>query len=115
MDSIADQLGISKRTIYEVFSDKDELFTRVLGLDGRKAKGISEKSFWMRSENTIVAIFRLLEINRDHFQSMSPAFQDDLKKFHKEVLIKKSDECEMPDFRNNQLVIERGIKEKYFQ
>jgi AcrR family transcriptional regulator len=30
MDSLANHLGISKRTIYEAFSDKDELLTGVL-------------------------------------------------------------------------------------
>ena len=37
MDSIASNIGISKRTIYEIFSDKDELLmaasaTRILGM-----------------------------------------------------------------------------------
>ncbi len=114
MNSLAGHLGISKRTIYEVFSDKDELFTGVLNWMGERQKELVKKVL-DESENTIVAIFRLLEINRDHFQNMSPAFQEDLKKFHKDVLIKKSDKCEMPDFKNNQLVIERGIKEKYFR
>ncbi len=30
MDMLATQMGISKRTIYEVFKDKDELLTGVL-------------------------------------------------------------------------------------
>jgi sugar-specific transcriptional regulator TrmB len=67
------------------------------------------------SENSIVAIFRMLEMNRDNFQSMSPAFQADLKKYHHEVLMKKSDQSEMPDYRNHQEVIENGIKEKLFR
>ena len=67
------------------------------------------------SENSIVAIFRMLEINRDYFQNMSPAFQADLKKYHYEVLMKKTDKSEMPDYRNNQQVIEKGIKEKLFR
>jgi hypothetical protein len=46
---------------------------------------------------------------------MSPAFLADMKKFHQDVLIKKADKCEMPDYRNNQQVIDRGIKEKLFR
>ena len=67
------------------------------------------------SENAIDAIFRLLESNRDHFQNISPAFQADLKKYHYEVLINKTDKGVMPDYRNNIKVIERGIKEKLFR
>lgn len=114
MDSIANELGISKRTIYEVFSDKDELLIGVLRSMAERQKELLKKVL-DESENAIVAIFKLLEVNRNHFQNMSPAFQADMKKFHFEVLVRNSDKCEMPDYRNNQQVIERGIKEKLFR
>ncbi len=114
MDSIATHLGMSKRTIYEVFSDKDEMLISVLKWMAEKQKELVSKIL-DESENSIVAIFRLLEINRDYFQDMSPVFQADLKKFHHEVLMKKADKCEMPDYRNNQRVIEKGINEKLFR
>jgi AcrR family transcriptional regulator len=114
MDSIAAHLGMSKRTIYEVFSDKDDLLVGVLTWMAHKQRDLVKRVL-DESENAIVAIFRLLEISRDHFQNMSPAFQADMKRFHQEVLVKKADKCEMPDYRNNQEVIERGIKEKYFR
>jgi TetR/AcrR family transcriptional regulator, cholesterol catabolism regulator len=114
MDSLATQLGISKRTIYEVFSDKDDLLMAVLSRMAQKQKEQVRKVL-DESENSIVAIFRMLEINRDYFQDMSLAFQADLKKYHQEVLIKKKDKIEMPDYRNNQQVIENGIREKLFR
>jgi AcrR family transcriptional regulator len=114
MDFLANQLGMSKRTIYEVFSDKDELLMSVLTRMANKQKELLKKVL-DESENSIVAIFRMLEINRDNFQTMSPAFQADLKKYHHDVLIKKSDESEMPDYRNHQQVIENGIMEKLFR
>jgi signal recognition particle GTPase len=67
------------------------------------------------SENAIAAIFKLLEVNRDHFQEMSPAFQADLKRFHQEVLMNMENKCELPDYKNTQVVIERGMKEKLFR
>jgi AcrR family transcriptional regulator len=114
MDSLAGHLGISKRTIYEVFSDKDELLVSVLQWMVEKQKAIIQRII-DDSENAIIAIFRLLETSRDHFQDMSPAFQADLKKYHHEVLVKNTDKCEMPDFRSNTQVIERGISEKLFR
>ncbi len=114
MDSLATHLGMSKRTIYEVFSDKDDMLISVLKWMAAKQKEQVHKIL-DESENSIIAIFRLLEINRDYFQDMSPAFQADLKKFHHEVLMKKADKCEMPDYRNNQEVIEKGINEKLFR
>ena len=67
------------------------------------------------SENSVIAIFRMLEINRDNFQYMSPAFQADLKKYHHDVLMKNADKIEMPDYRNHYQVIEKGIKEGLFR
>jgi AcrR family transcriptional regulator len=114
MDSLASSMHISKRTIYEIFSDKDELLIGVLQLMADKQKELVTQVL-EESENAIEAIFRLLEFNRDHFQNMSPAFQADLKGFHQEVLLRLPDKCDLPDYKNNQKVIERGIKEKLFR
>lgn len=114
MDFLASHIGMSKRTIYEIFSDKDELLMGVLTWMAGKQRELVKKIL-DDSENSIVAIFRMLEINREHFQNMSPAFQADLKKYHHDVLMKKSDKCDMPDYRNNKQVIEKGIKEKLFR
>ena len=114
MDSIAGHLGMSKRTIYENFADKDELLVGVLTSMAEKQKNLVNRIL-DESGNAIIAIFKLLEINRDHLQNMSPAFQADMKKFHIEILMKKSDKCEMPDYRNNIKVIEKGIKQKLFR
>ena len=114
MDSLACHLVISKRTIYELFSDKDELLIGVLKWMAEKQKELVKRVL-DESDNAIVAIFKLLEINRDHFQQMSPAFHADMKKYHHEILMKKAKKCEMPDYNNNLEVIEKGIKEKLFR
>ncbi len=114
MDSLAGHLGMSKRTIYEIFADKDELLIGVLNAMTIKQKELVKKVV-AESDNAIVAIFRLLEINMDHVQNMSPAFQADMKKFHQDVLMNRADRCEMPDYRNNIEVITSGIKQKLFR
>lgn len=114
MDSLAAHLGMSKRTIYELFADKDELLIGVLGWMAEKQKVLVKKVL-DESDNAIAAIFRILEISRTHFQEMSPAFQADIKRFHFELLMKESGKCEMPDYRCTQQVIERGIREKHFR
>jgi TetR/AcrR family transcriptional regulator, cholesterol catabolism regulator len=114
MDQLASHLGMSKRTIYEIITDKDELLIGVLNWMTEKQKELVTRVL-DESENTIVAIFKLLEINREHFQQMSPAFHSDMKKFHNDILMKKSDKFEMPDYRANEEVIHRGIREKLFR
>ncbi len=114
MDSIAAHMGISKRTIYEIFSDKDDLIINVLKKMAHNQKELLEKIL-VESENSIAAIFRLLEINRDFMQDMSPAFQADLRRYHNEVLIKSANIHDLPDFKNSQQIIERGMEEKLFR
>jgi len=114
MDSLASHLGMSKRTIYEVFSDKDELLTGVLKRMAERQRELVKRVL-DDSENAIVAIFKLMEFSINHFQGMSSAFHADMKKFHYDVLMKKTDESEMPDYQNKLQVIERGISEKLFR
>jgi TetR/AcrR family transcriptional regulator, cholesterol catabolism regulator len=114
MDSIASELGMSKRTIYEVFSDKDELLAGVLKWMTEKQKELVTRVL-NDSENALTAIFKLLEINTIHFKEMSPVFLADMKKYHRDVLLGKKFKSELPDYRNNQQLIERGIKEKLFR
>jgi AcrR family transcriptional regulator len=114
MDSLASHLGISKRTIYEVFSDKDDLLVSVLQWMAEKQRALVGRIL-EDSDNAIDAIFRLLESSRDHFQDMSPVFQSDLKKYHYKVLMMKTEISELSDYKNNIKVIERGIKEKLFR
>jgi AcrR family transcriptional regulator len=114
MDSLANQLGMSKRTIYEIFSDKDELLMAVLTRMAEQQRDLVKKVL-DESENSIAAIFKMLEINRDNFQYMSPAFQSDLKKYHHDILVKDAEMMEMPDYRNHFQVIEKGIKEGLFR
>lgn len=114
MDSIANHFGISKRTIYEIFSDKDELLMAVLRKMAQQQKDLAKRVL-DESENSLAAIFRMFEINRANFQTMSPAFQSDLKKYHYDVLITNTENVEMPDYRNHFQIIEKGIKEGLFR
>ncbi|MBP8959734.1 MAG: TetR/AcrR family transcriptional regulator [Bacteroidales bacterium] len=114
MDIIATNLGISKRTIYEYFSDKDELLIGVFEYMSKKQKEVVTQ-IMHESENIINAIFRLIRITLDYFYTMSPGFIEDIKKVHRELIIKKKIKFEIPDFKNNQQLIDRGIKEKLFR
>ena len=113
MDTLANHLGISKRTIYEVFSDKKDLLIGVMQWMAEKQKTLV-KRILDDSDNAIIAIFRLLESSRDHFQDISPVFQADLKKYYN-LLTEQTKKGEIPDYSNNVHVIERGIKEKLFR
>ncbi|MCU0474297.1 MAG: TetR/AcrR family transcriptional regulator [Bacteroidales bacterium] len=114
MDMLANQMGISKRTIYEVFKDKDELLQGVLRLMKVRQHEFMKKIF-SETGNVIEAIFKMLDMMRDHLQNMSPAFQMDMKRYHNEIMKKIEDKNDLPYYDTNTELIKRGIKEGIFR
>ncbi len=83
MDDVARELGISKKTLYLHFTDKDDLVLQVLNYEGRKRTDEFKKIF----DRNLNAIEELLEVNRymnlmmrDH----STVVDYDLKKYYPE-------------------------------
>jgi TetR/AcrR family transcriptional regulator, cholesterol catabolism regulator len=114
MDMLAANLGISKRTIYEVFSDKDELLKGVLKWMSEKQRVLITE-FFNESDNVIEAIFKMLDLMTDHFHKMSPAFQMDIKRYHRAIIDNPEALEELPYYSNNSEVLIRGIKEGVFR
>jgi TetR/AcrR family transcriptional regulator, cholesterol catabolism regulator len=114
MDMLAAEMGISKRTIYEVFRDKDELLQGVLKWMAEKQAETMNKVF-SESDNVIEAIFKMLDMMNNHFQNMSPAFQMDIKRYHHELVRMQGSEVETPYSRSNSEIIKRGINEGIFR
>jgi len=111
---LAGRLGISKRTIYEVFSDKDELLKGVLKWMAKRQREMMSKIL-SESDNVVEAIFKMLELMNDHFQKMSPAFQMDMKRFHKNLIENPGEAKDLPYYSNNSDILVRGIKEGVFR
>lgn len=114
MDLLASKLGISKRTIYEVFSDKDELLIGVVKWMSEKQKE-TMNGILQESENVIVANFRMINVIREHFQNMSPAFILDIKKYHHSSLSEMKGKGDFQDSRDGMEILTRGIKEGLFR
>lgn len=111
MDMLAANLGISKRTIYENFRDKDELLITVMKCMEEKRKEVVDIAL-RESKNVIEALFSLLRLTGDHFRKMSPAFYIDMKKYHH--VIAESGICTIPDLSGSLRIVEKGISEGSF-
>jgi AcrR family transcriptional regulator len=114
MDMLANQMGMSKRTIYEIFSDKDELLNGVLQWMAEKQRGLIEEVM-EGSENVIEAIFKILNIMTEHFRNMSPAFKLDMKKYHNDIVAKINNSEGIPYNVNNTEMLLRGMREGVFR
>ncbi|MFW6268235.1 MAG: TetR/AcrR family transcriptional regulator [Marinilabiliaceae bacterium] len=114
MDDLAGELGMSKRTIYEHFSDKTEL---LLAMQGHFQQ---EHERYMRellnsSEHVMEVIIAILRYGLEAINKINPLYLEDLRKFYPEIWeenIKKGRESNQQQMRE---LLERGKKEGLFR
>lgn len=114
MDMIAHELGISKRTIYENFSDKDSLVTHVIRERALKQKE-SFKEIMKSSANVIDVVFTIIETAGREMRDTNPNYMLDLKKYHHKVFRLL---CDRGEIRNSEMsldILRRGVEEKIFR
>ena len=80
MDEIASKLGISKRTIYQNFEDKEDLLLQYIRhLELMKSEFVKDLS---KNEQTVVHVFlRTIEMHKE-FEFFNVRFLDDVKKYY---------------------------------
>lgn len=80
MDGLAADLGVSKRTLYELFGNKDtlvlETFKQMLSQENEELLNIIKQS-----EHVVVALFRIMKRKREKRQGVSPLFIEDIGKY----------------------------------
>ncbi|RBL93872.1 TetR/AcrR family transcriptional regulator [Chitinophaga flava] len=114
MDDIAERMGISKKTLYAHFMDKDDLvfqaITRFINIVGQECLTDREKS-----ADAIQELFLVMEMLDRRLRNMNPVILLDLQKFHArayQVFL---------DYQNNSLTsmirenLERGIQEGLYR
>lgn len=84
MDDIAQQLGMSKKTIYAHFPDKKSLLQALMSdfLNNHHQEMVEAKS---QSENAIDEMFRNAALGIQRMDRITPSFLFDLRKYHGEI------------------------------
>lgn len=114
MDDIAAQLGMSKKTLYQYYTDKDELVNAVFDivLTANKTQCVDCTK---KGENAIHEVFLSFDMVEEMLKTMNPSVLFDMQKYHPSAF-KKFD-----DFRNGFLYriiranLERGIREELYR
>lgn len=114
MDELAGQLGISKKTIYQYYSDKDELVEAVTEKEIGFSRASCERDSRL-AENAIDEIFRVMEFVEIMFRNMNPSMLFDLEKYHPRSYKKFLDHKNGFLFDMIRQNIERGIKEELYR
>ena len=114
MDDIATHLGMSKKTIYQFFKDKNDL---VIALVKKKLKDDETQmgEIISRSENVIEEMINMMKCSEDIFSRINPIVIHDLQKYHPEAW------KQFQDFKSGVLVhtleqlLSKGIKQGYIR
>lgn len=114
MDDIAQHLGISKKTIYHSFADKNELVDAVIGKD-INCRQHDCMHCNQTARNAVHEIFITMQNLMEQFRHMNPVVLYDLEKFHVKSYKK------FMEFKNRFLLdiirqnLEWGIKEGLYR
>lgn len=114
MDDIAEQLGISKKTIYQYYADKDELVDAVAADEIRFSQSSCEKCK-AAAANAIEEVFLIMEFVEVMFRNMNPTMLVDLQKYHPggyKKFLEHKNRFLYEMIRQN---LERGIKEELYR
>lgn len=114
MDDIANSLGISKKTIYQSYADKDELVDAVI-LEVIRDNQYCCEADQRSADNAVHEIFLAMEFMMQVFRSMNPALLFDMQKYHPgtyEKFSKHKNDYIYNMIREN---LVRGIKEELYR
>jgi len=81
MDEIAAQLGISKKTIYQFFTDKDAMVEAVVN-EEMNANEEDCQGYRKEAENAVHEIFLAMDGMQEMMKTMNPQLMYDLEKHH---------------------------------
>ena len=112
MDDVATELGISKRTLYEIFDKKEDLlFEAMKHYYGERTERIRLKV--LHCANVMEIILTVYRIKVEEFQQTNPNFFVDLVKYPQVLLfLNQENQSNRTKF---QQFIERGIHEDFFR
>jgi AcrR family transcriptional regulator len=113
MDQISGHLGISKRTLYEIFRDKNQLLRE--GLDYYSSIKMKDaKDLIRQSDNVIETIYILARRGEEMKQQINPLFFEDIRKYHPDVHALITTDGRYRDYSLTYELLMKGIRDGLF-
>lgn len=114
MDDISNRLGISKKTLYQVVNDKEELVKKAMeqhmNLEIQELKEISINSF-----DAIDEMVKVTHHVLDFFKRLNPVTQYDLEKYYRDYYLKMKKHHFEFIYAVIKTNLEKGIKQKIYR
>ena len=114
MENMAEELGMSKKTLYQYYADKEELVEEVVKRHTEVIR-LECEQIALEAKDAIHEIFLIMERVMEDFRNMNPMVLFDLQKFHPRGFQRFN------EYKNEFLLhfirinIERGIREGHYR
>jgi len=114
MDDIAANLGMSKKTIYQYFKDKDELVEAVVDdvIEENQYECNADRD---KADNAVHEIFLVMDMMAEMFKTMNPSILFDMQKYHPAAFRKFMKHKNEFLFNVCTQNLERGVKEELYR
>ncbi len=114
MDDIAREIGMSKKTIYQYFADKDELVYAFMQV-GMMEEMKEMREMAEKSENVIEELHLAMVKTREMFSKINPMMIFELKKYHPKAW-ELFNQCKEGEMREHLIKsLKKGIKDGFFR
>jgi len=114
MDALAEEMGISKRTIYENFRDKDTLLKEVISYFREQQMNDAEYII-QHSENVVIAMFSMLNRTINTMKQVNPLFFHDVKRYHSRIFSELQKEGDIRDHSITEKILKQGKEQGIFR
>jgi AcrR family transcriptional regulator len=114
MDDLATQLGISKKTIYQYFKDKDALVSSVVEFELANHALLCNQST-QAADNAVHEIFLLMSVIQEMFNRMNPLALFEIEKYYPLAFDKIKKHKEDIIFSMISANLEKGIAEGLYR
>ena len=114
MDDLATQLGISKKTIYQYFKDKDALVSSVVEFELANHALICNQST-QAADNAVHEIFLLMSVIQEMFNRMNPLALFEIEKYYPLAFEKIKNHKDDYIFSMISANLEKGIAEGLYR
>lgn len=114
LDDLAQELGISKKTFYKYFEDKNDLVRAIITAKTNLDREVCELSI-QSSSNAIESLYNISRTVIQNFSNINPSVFVDLRKYHSdawEIMHNHKDHFVKEMLINN---VKRGIKEGLYR
>jgi len=109
MSDIANELGISKRTLYEVFRDKEDLLENCINMHITRGDNAIQ-ALIEQSEDVIDSMMRIYTLSLDEMLMVNRSVMHDLKKYHSQ-LYKKVEQNQRNDVYKLLPLLNKGVEQ----